>query len=170
LNLTVNTSGGALNAMEFRVIGIFRTFSKEYDDRAVRIGAADAGDLGNSRAVHAVVVLLDDTASTDAVLSETRARLPDGEYEVKPWYELADFYNRRFALSAAVRCARACHPGARARRRGTINMVIYERTVLNALALGSRPRHIFALVVLENALLGAIGAVLGAAASRSQRS
>src|SRR5687768_3262054 len=37
LTLMVNTSEGALNTLEYEVVGVFRTFSKEYDDRAVRI-------------------------------------------------------------------------------------------------------------------------------------
>ena len=45
----------------------------------------------------------------------------------------------------------------------TINMVIYERTgeFGTLLALGQRRRQIFKLVMLENALLGLLGSLIG---------
>jgi putative ABC transport system permease protein len=36
VNLLLNTEEGALNNLEFKVVGVFRTFSKDYDARAVR--------------------------------------------------------------------------------------------------------------------------------------
>jgi putative ABC transport system permease protein len=48
----------------------------------------------------------------------------------------------------------------------TINMVVYERTgeFGTLLALGLRRRQIFKLVLLENALLGLLGSLLGVVA------
>jgi putative ABC transport system permease protein len=47
----------------------------------------------------------------------------------------------------------------------TVNMVVHERTgeFGTLLALGTRRRDVFRLVLLENALLGGIGAILGVA-------
>ena len=37
INLVLNTREGAMNTLDFKVVGIFRSLSKEYDVRAVRI-------------------------------------------------------------------------------------------------------------------------------------
>ena len=58
-----------------RSSGTFRTFSKDYDARAVRISLPDAQELMASPAVNSMVVELRDTASTDDAVAETlRAR------------------------------------------------------------------------------------------------
>lgn len=165
ITLTTSTPGGALNAQEFAIVGIFRTFSKDYDDRAVRIPLAAAQELLNSPAVHSAVVVLDDTANTEVVLQTLRRSLETSGYEVKPWYELADFYaktvalyRRQFgALQLIILILLVLSVAS------TINMVVYERTgeFGTLLALGSKRRSLLALVLLENSLLGAVGALLG---------
>jgi len=163
--LMVNTSEGALNTLEYEVIGVFRTFSKEYDDRAVRIPFSAAQELLFTRSAHSIVLLLNDTGATDAVTATLRTRLEPLGYEVKPWYELADFYKktealyqRQFGVLQIIILVLLILSVA-----STINTVVYERTgeFGTLLALGSRPRQIFKLVLLENALLGLLGSVLG---------
>ena len=168
LNLTVNTPDGALNALEFTVVGVFRSFSKDYDDRAVRIPQAAAQELLYTPAVHSVVVALDDTTQTDAVVAELRRQLGPLGYEVKSWQELADFYNktvalykRQFgALQVIILIMLVLSVAS------TVNMVVYERTgeFGTLLALGMKRRRIFRLIVLENTLLGLLGAALGVVA------
>lgn len=165
LNLAVSTPDGALNTLEFTVTGVFRSFSKDYDDRAVRISHAAAQELLYTAAVHNVIIALSDTAHTDAVVTELRARLGQQGFEVKPWYELADFYNKTVALYkrqfGALQFIILVMLVLSV--TSTINMVIYERTgeFGTLLALGMKRRRIFRLVLLENALLGIVGAVLG---------
>lgn len=167
VTLTVSTPGGALNAFEFRVAGVFRTFSKDYDDRAVRISQAAAQELLFTRGIHSVVVALDQTRNTDTVSAALEARLGPAGYTVKPWHQLADFYNktvalyrRQFgALQLIILVLLVLSVAS------TINMVVYERTgeFGTMLAMGSRRRQIFGLVILENAFLGVTGGVLGMA-------
>lgn len=165
LNLMVTTPDGALNTLEFEVVGVFRTFSKEYDDRAVRIAQAAAQELLFAPAVHTVVVLLDDTGATDEVVAAIEARLGGQGYEVKPWHELADFYNktvslyrRQFGALQAIILVMLVLSVA-----STVNMVVYERTgeFGTLLALGMHRRQLFRLVLLENTLLGLLGGLLG---------
>jgi putative ABC transport system permease protein len=165
VTLMVNTTEGALNTFEYEVVGVFRTFSKEYDDRAVRIPLSAAQELLFTRSVHSTVVLLDDTSATDAVTAMIRTRLEPLGYVVKPWHELADFYQktealyrRQFGALQAIILVMLVLSVA-----STINMVIYERTgeFGTLLALGQRRRQIFKLVLLENALLGLLGSLLG---------
>jgi putative ABC transport system permease protein len=165
LNLTVNTPGGALNTLEFTVAGVFRSFSKDYDDRAVRIPQASAQELLFTPAIHSVVVALDDTAHTDAVVSQLKVRLGKPGYTVKSWQELADFYNktvalykRQFGALQLIILVMLVLSVA-----STVNMVVYERTgeFGTLLAVGLKRRQIFRLVLLENTLLGLVGGLLG---------
>lgn len=165
LNLMVNTPDGALNTIEVEVVGVFRTFSKDYDDRAVRIAQGAAQELLFTPAVHSVVVLLDDTGATDAAVAAIRAELGPQGYEVKPWYELADFYTktvalyrRQFGALQAIILVMLVLSVA-----STVNMVVYERTgeFGTLLALGLRRHKIFWLVLTENTLLGLLGGLLG---------
>lgn len=166
VTLMLNTAEGALNTLEYEVVGVFRTFSKEYDDRAVRIPLVAAQELLFTRSAHSVVVLLDDTSATDVVTATLKARLEPLGYEVKPWYELADFYQktealyrRQFGALQSIILVMLVLSVA-----STINMVVYERTgeFGTLLALGLRQRQIFKLVLLENTLLGLLGSLLGA--------
>jgi putative ABC transport system permease protein len=168
LNLTVNTADGALNSLEFEVVGVFRSFSKDYDDRAVRIPQTAAQELLFTPAVHTVVVLLTDTAATDGVVAAARQALAGQGYEVKPWHELADFYEktvalyrRQFgALQFIVMLMLVMSVAS------TVNMVVHERTgeFGTLLAVGLRRRQVFKLVLLENTLLGVLGGALGVVA------
>lgn len=165
LNLTVSTPDGALNTLEFTVTGVFRSFSKDYDDRAVRISQTAAQELLYTSAVHSIVVALLETGQTDAVVAQLRARLGGQGYEVKSWQELADFYNKTVALYkrqfGALQFIILVMLVLSV--TSTINMVIYERTgeFGTLLALGMKRSRILQLVLLENALLGVVGAILG---------
>lgn len=165
VTLMVNTAEGALNTYEYEVTGLFRTFSKEYDDRAVRIPLGAAQELLFTRTAHSIVVLLDDTNTTDVTTETLRAKMEPLGYEVRPWYELADFYQktealyrRQFGALQSIILVMLILSVA-----STINMVVYERTgeFGTLLALGLRQRQIFKLVLLENALLGLLGSLLG---------
>lgn len=165
VTLMVNTPEGALNTLEYEVVGVFRTFSKEYDDRAVRIPLSSAQELMFTPSVHSIVVLLDDTTATDTVTAMMRSKLEPNGYVVKSWHELADFYQKtealyrrqigalQFIILVMLVLSVA----------STINMVVYERTgeFGTLLALGLRRNHIFKLVLLENTLLGLLGSLLG---------
>ncbi|TCV82391.1 ABC transporter permease [Sulfurirhabdus autotrophica] len=165
VTLMVNTREGALNTLEYEVVGVFRTFSKDYDDRAVRISLPAAQELLFTQSIHSVVVLLDDTSKTDLVAAAVRAKLAPLGYTVKPWYELADFYQktealyrRQFGALQSIILVMLVLSVA-----STINMVVYERTgeFGTLLAVGLRRSQLFKLVLLENALLGLIGSFLG---------
>lgn len=167
LTLMINTPEGALNTLEFEVVGVFRTFSKDYDDRAVRIPLAAAQELLFTPSVHSLVVLLDDTDATDKVVGTLSGMLGKQGYEVRPWYALADFYNktvalykRQFGALQLIILVMLVLSVA-----STINMAVFERTgeFGTLLAIGQRRLQIFKLILLENMLLGCVGGVLGVA-------
>ncbi|SFW11306.1 ABC transporter permease [Nitrosovibrio sp. Nv17] len=165
ITLMVNTLEGALNTLECEVVGVFRTFSKEYDDRAIRISLVSAQELLFTQSVHNMVVLLDDTRTTDTVTQALKTQLESLGHEIKSWDELADFYQKTEALYrrqlgalqfiVLVMLVLSV--------TSTINMVVHERTgeFGTLLALGLRQRQIFKLVMIENTLLGLIGSMFG---------
>lgn len=165
LTLLVNTTDGALNSLEFEVVGIFRTFSKDYDDRAVRIPLGAAQELLVSAGVHSLVFSLDATEATERVRSRVKQALPPDEFEVFTWFELADFYKqtvelyrRQFGVLQLIILVMVLLSVA-----NSVNMAIYERTgeFGTLMALGDRRRGIFKLILVENGMLGLIGAAVG---------
>jgi putative ABC transport system permease protein len=161
----LNTPDGALNSLDFQIVGVFRTFSKDYDDRAVRIRMAAAQELVATKAVHALVLSLDDTAQTNAVAAALRRDLPPKEYEIRTWLDLADFYQKTVALYrrqfGVLQLITLCMVLLTV--ANSVNMTIFERTgeVGTMMALGNRQNEVWRLVVLENIIMGLLGAGLG---------
>jgi putative ABC transport system permease protein len=167
VTLLASMPDGGLNSLDLEVVGVFRSFSKEYDDRAVRIPLDAAQTLLATRSAHTVVLALDDTSQTDAVLAALRARLPAANFEVAPWYALADFYQktvglyrRQFGVLQLIVLVMVVLGVA-----NSVNTTLYERTgeFGTMLALGNRGRDIFRLAVTENLILGLVGSALGGA-------
>ncbi len=163
--LLANTRDGALNSLEVRVVGIFRTFSREYDARAVRVALPEAQGLLDVAAVHSIVVLLNDSLRTDAVAATLRDRVGPRGLEVWTWLDLDDFYPKTVALYK--------------RQFGVLQVIIlvivflsvlsslsmtaYERTgeFGTIKALGHTTGHVYRLALVESVLLAVVGASLG---------
>ena len=165
--LLLNTAEGALNSIEFDVVGIFRSFAKDFDARAVRISLSGAHELLASSGGNAVVVSLLETVKTDEAAARLKTKLDGTQYEIKTWRELADFYDktaalyeRQFAVLQAIILLAVLLSVV-----NSVNMSVFERTgeFGTLMALGTRSRSIFRLVLLENLLLGLIGSCIGTA-------
>jgi putative ABC transport system permease protein len=166
LTLLVNTREGALNTGEFNVVGVFRTFSRDYDARAVRITLRAAKDLVAEPGINSLVVLLKLTDLTDAVAADLVATLRARGLELKTWTELADFYTstaalfkRQFGVLQVIILALVLLGVA-----NSIAMTLHERVAeLGTMrALGRRGKDVFLQLVIEYALLGLVGAAFGA--------
>lgn len=166
VTLLASSAGGALNTLDFDIAGVFRTFSREYDARAVRIPLAAAQDLLGVSSANAIVVSLARTDSTDAIAATIRTELGAGRFAVKTWHELADFYDktvdlyrRQFAVLQVIILVAVLLGVA-----NSIGMSVFERTgeFGTLMALGNRPSELFRLVVCENLMLGILGGVAGA--------
>ncbi|WP_245754375.1 ABC transporter permease [Candidatus Accumulibacter aalborgensis] len=165
VTILANTPEGALNSVEFKVVGIFRTYAKDFDARAVRISLPAAQDLLRLQGAHSVVVSLADTLTTDAVAAKLAADLGRRGFEIKTWLELDDFYAKtvdlyktqlavlQFIILVVVLLSVA----------NSVNMSAYERVgeFGTLKALGSHDWQISVLIIVENVLLGLIGATLG---------
>jgi putative ABC transport system permease protein len=164
LTLIATTPDGAVNSLEFRVVGLFQSFSRDYDDRALRIPLSAAQELLVSSGAHTVVLSLADTALTESMAERLATSLPAG-YEVKRWYELADFYQKtealyrqQFGVLQFIVLIMVLLSVA-----NSVNMAIFERTgeFGTLLAIGQRRGVVFRLILLEYVLLGAFGALVG---------
>jgi putative ABC transport system permease protein len=167
VNLVVSTREGAVNTLDFQVVGIFRTLSKDYDARAVRMPLHTAQELIATSGVTSIVVLLAQTELTQPARLALEARLPQAEFEVRTWQELASFYNntaalyqRQFGVLQAIIVALVLLGVA-----NSVNMTLHERISEFGVmrALGRTASHVFKLAMLETALLGLIGAAIGVA-------
>jgi putative ABC transport system permease protein len=165
VSLLVTTRDGGMNTLEFEVTGIFQSFSKDYDARAVRIALADAQELLDAKGANVLVVSLHRTRDTAAVASELRALLGPQDLEVATWQELNDFYDktvhlydRQFGILRLIVLAMVLLSVA-----NTVNMSIFERVgeFGTMRALGNRSPDVFRLVLAESLVLGLAGAVLG---------
>lgn len=163
--LLANTPDGMLNSLEFEVVGIFRSISQEYDARAIRVPLVAIQELLDIDAAHSLVISLTSTDVTDIVAEKLRQQLPAGQYEVKTWYQLAEFYQktvnlyeRQFLVLQLIILLLVLLGVA-----NSVNITVYDRTgeFGTLLALGDRGSEVFSLVLLENILLGALGGGLG---------
>jgi putative ABC transport system permease protein len=168
LNLLANTPDGAVNVLEFQVVGIFQTFSKDYDARAVRIPLSAAQELMGDDGVHLAVIRLAQTRDTDAVARLLATQLHGQGYEVFDWKRLNPFYEQTVALYqqqfgfllAVILLMLALSVG------NAVNMNVHERAAEfgTMMACGTVRARVFRLILLESALLGLLGAVIGVAA------
>lgn len=165
VNLVISLAQGAVNTLDFEVVGIFQSFSKDFDARAIRIPLSAARDLMDNRSAHLVVVLLDATEDTDRVQASLKRKLEMQGFELANWRELSDFYDktlklydRQFGVLRLIILLMVLLSVT-----NSVNMTLFERTreFGTMLALGDRPGTVFRLIMTESALLGTLGAVIG---------
>ena len=163
--LVANTVEGAANVLDFEVVGVFRSFSKDYDARAVRIPLAAAQELLGTRAVNTLVVSLLQTDDTDRVAEALRVQLGPETLEVMTWKALDDFYDktvqmydRQFGVLQLIILAMVLLSVA-----NTVNMAVFERVgeFGTMRALGNRGPQVFGLVLTESLMLGLLGSAIG---------
>jgi len=163
--LLVNTPEGQLGAAEAEVVGLFSSFSQEFDDAALLLPLSLARELAQVEGAHAWLVFLQDTAATDAALGPVRAALPSAAFDVQPWHALAEFYARASVLfeqqldlvKGIVVFIILLGIG------NTMMMSVLERTgeIGTVMALGNTRASVLRGFLLEGALLGLLGAALG---------
>lgn len=165
VTLVANTPDGAMNTLDFEVIGVFRSFSKDYDARAVRIALPAAQELLNTHGSNVLVVALHDTAQTAAVAARLSPVAAQAGLQVRRWTQLSDFYDktvalydRQFGVLQLIVLVMVLLSVS-----NTVNMTVFERQgeFGTLRALGNRGPHVFVLVVSETLMLGLIGALIG---------
>jgi putative ABC transport system permease protein len=163
--LLANTALRGINAVEVTIRGLFSTVTKSYDDSALRMPISTARQLLKTQGSHVWVVLLNDTAQTDGMLAKLRNKLPGNEFEIVPWYALADFYNKTVILFTkqiqGIRLIIALI--ILLSITNTMTMSVMERIgeIGTSMALGVRRAGIMRQFVSEGILIGCLGGLLG---------
>ena len=163
--LVATTTDGSMNSLEVEIVGVFRTFSKDFDARAIRIPLNAAQQLLDTAAVHSLVFSLKDVTATDDVASWLRRGLSPKKYEIKTWLELDDFYQKTVELYR--------------RQFGVLKIIILGIVLLSVgnsvsmtanerigefgtlRAIGHSSGYVYKLLLIENSALGLIGATVG---------
>ena len=167
VTLLVSTAEGALNSMELRVAGSFQSFSADFDARAVRIPLAAAKELLGTHAVNTIVVSLQRTEYTGQVLDKLKGQLAASDLEVLTWMELNELYEavvalyeRQFGVLQLIILFLVLLSVT-----NSVNMSAFERVgeFGTMMALGNQGGQVFRLLVVENALLGIGGGLIGVA-------
>lgn len=166
VTLVTTLAEGALNTSEFKVVGIFQSFSKEFDSRAIRIPLHAAGELIDSKGPHLLVLTLKETDNTTSFLQQLNPKLSDLGVISKSWTELSDFYEKsvrlydaQFGVLRLIVFLMVLLSVA-----NSINMSLYERTreFGTILALGANSQTVFWQILAESLILGVAGSLLGA--------
>ncbi|HPH14402.1 MAG TPA: ABC transporter permease [Burkholderiaceae bacterium] len=164
VTLVLNAAGGAMNTLDFVVIGIFQSFSKDFDARAVRIPLNAAQEILQINGANVLVVALHKTEDTAAVHAKLLSEL-GGKLDVRTWNSLSDFYDkavqlydRQFGVLQLIILLMVLLSVA-----NSVNMSVFERQgeFGTMQALGNRSLDIVKMVVLESTFLGLTGALLG---------
>jgi putative ABC transport system permease protein len=166
-SLLATTTSGALNGIDIKVVGIFKSLAKEFDDNAMMIALPHATILMNTEEVDSVVVLLKDTERLKSFqTSLSREAAAAGlELEYQNWSDLAVFYHSvvdlydGFFAFIAILVVVIVFFGI----SNTMAMAVMERTVEIGIqrALGTKRIAIVKQFLVEGTLLGLIGTVLG---------
>lgn len=167
VTVLANALEGALNSLDVEVIGVFQSFSNEYDARAVKIPLAAAQELLGTKGANAIVVSLKKTADTDRGAAWLKEKLGPSNMEIKTWVELNDFYEktvelyrRQFGVLQLIILIMVLLSVA-----NSVNMSVFERVgeFGTMMSLGNRSGQVFGLILTESTLLGLIGSGLGVA-------
>ncbi|HXE41208.1 MAG TPA: ABC transporter permease, partial [Azonexus sp.] len=167
VTLVMTLSAGAVNTLDFELVGIFQSFSREFDARAVRIPLNAAKSLMDTPAAHLLVVMLERTEDTAAAVSALKQQYSQDGYEITAWNELSDFYgktvelyDRQFGVLRLIILIMVLLSVV-----NSVNMTLFERTreFGTMLAVGNRSTTVFRLIMAESLCLGLLGAGLGMA-------
>jgi putative ABC transport system permease protein len=156
---------GQMNAIDAQILQIADVASEALDNRYVFMPLSLGQSLYDTEAVSCVRFLLQDGATTDAVVASLRERFPESEWDVIPWYDVSKLYLRTkrmfdiifglvFAIIATIVTMSVLN---------TIGMAVVERTkeIGTLRALGLKQPGVIRLFGIESALLGIIGAITG---------
>ncbi|KAB7681574.1 ABC transporter permease [Plesiomonas shigelloides] len=169
VTLLSTTADGALNALDFRVAGIYSSGVPEVDERQLYLHLNAAQELLASDKVSTLSLYLHNTAATEAVAPWVKQQLTDlglaQSLEVTPWQKLAffyqkvkDLYDRLFGVMGGVMSLVVF-----VALFNTLTMSVTERTreIGTLSALGAYPLDIIGGFIREAVWLAVLGSLLG---------
>jgi putative ABC transport system permease protein len=169
LTILAVTADGALNGIDVQIVGLVNTGYKEIDDRYLRITLPSAQRLLQTNRVTNLVVGLDATENTDRVAAELDPRLSGfpQEMTLKKWIDLATYYKQVrtmfdgiFLFLGVIVFFMVLMASV-----NTVLITMFERVreIGTMLAMGTPRKWVVALFMVEAAITGVLGAVVGLA-------
>ena len=176
LTMLVYTFDGIVNAVDFKVTGIYSAGTEEVDNFVVMMPLKAAQLLADTPKVETLSVRAARIEDTDAVRARVEALLRSTEgtgapaaaparLSARTWVELSElfrkvdsFYKTQNAIVEGILMVLVLLGIL-----NTVGMTVYERTgeIGTVRALGETDRDVVLQFTLEGAILGAIGVVLG---------
>jgi len=167
VTLLTTTEDGALNAIEFKVIGVAQTGSQEYDSVFVKLPLVKVQNLLGTQSVEKMMILLNATEDMDVFIPILNRVIIDKKLDIefKTWNELAIFYNKVVGVYKGIFKVISIIIGVIIlfSVTNTLMMSIFERVreIGTLRAIGTTQKGILKLFVMEGFLLGVIGGALG---------
>jgi putative ABC transport system permease protein len=155
---------GAVDGGPFRIVGTFQTFSKDADDRSMKINLSAAQKiLGAKGALHSFQILLNDTNGTERVRAALVKHFENSKtsIEIHTWEELAEYYRQTrtlfdkiYQVILFVFCVVFFFSIG-----NTVTMALLERVreFGTMMAMGNSRGTILAVILMESVFLGLIG-------------
>ena len=163
--LLATAANGSPSAIEVSVAGTFATISKEYDDVALRLPIALARKLMRVQGATSWVVLLGQTDDTARTVAQLRAKLPASGFELVPWTQLADFYNKTVVLFSkqvsVVKFIIGLIIVLTISNTQTMSVLERTREIGTSLAIGLRRQVVMRMFLAEGVLIGVAGGIVG---------
>lgn len=158
-------ANGGASAIEVTVAGVFYTINKEFDNYALRIPIPLARKLMRVEGATSWVGLLEDTDATANVVEKLRAALPANSFQLIPWTDLADFYNKTVVLFSkqvdVVKLIIGIIIVLTISNTQTMNVLERTTEIGTSLAIGVRSSEILWQFLLEGLLIGILGGFVG---------
>ncbi|MBE9535650.1 MAG: ABC transporter permease [Proteobacteria bacterium] len=164
--LTVQTIKGELAADAYRVAGIFKTISSDFDKYMVYLPIDSARRLLEiDRGITGIVVRMEDTERSAELQSRINERFKSLDIEALSWEDLEPLIaemvriSKKWNLIFFVAIFIILSIGI----INTQNIAVYERMhELGVIkAMGTGPRFIFSMVMMETFFLGLVGIAAG---------
>lgn len=171
VTVMTSTVEGVINAVDFKIVGVIQTGSKEYDSVFVKIPIGLTQRALDTKDVERVIVLLSDTERLPELSQKIQQKLDllHRPTETRSWLDLAGFYQRVVSLYTGLFNVFSVIIGivVMFSVANTMTMAVMERTPeIGALrAIGASQRYIVAMFLLEGLGIGALGGLLGCLAS-----
>ncbi len=165
ISMFVNSPEGAMNLLDFEVVGVFSSASKIYDNRGVRLPLSAAQKLLNTKQIHSFVGLLTHTQDTLKVTQQINQNILPSDLEIQPWEMLASFYRKTVLLFDRQY---GILQGALLLMiflvvNSTIAAGINERVkeIATMRAIGDSTNKVFKMLLIESICFSLLGSLLG---------
>ena len=164
ITIMTTTFDGALNAMDFKIVGTINTFSSEMDKRYAVINIKAAQELLATKKVERILVGLYKTEDLPIAIQKASRHI-SSNLQIKKWKEVAPYYNKvlRFFYQIIIFLAPVLMIIVWFSTMNTIMMSILERSseLASLRAMGTSKTTLFKMLFTEGIWLGIIGVSIG---------